>query len=76
MFLKKNEFDIIKKAVELLPRGEAFKNLNENEKKIILDADALLIDLLRKKKRNNAKTAAYIANKRKNNKNYARSKKQ
>ena len=55
---------------------KALSDAGKTEKQIIDDAAAVL-DALHEKRRNlNAKTAAYIAEKRKFNKNYARSKKQ
>lgn len=74
MFLTNAEFEAIKKALELLPHGEEFENLDNESKNIIVNADSTMIGLLKKKKSNNKKVAEYIADKRKSNKNYARSK--
>lgn len=74
MFLTNAEFEAIKKALELLPHGEKFENLDKESQNIIVNADSTMIGLLKKKKANNKKVAEYIADKRKNNKNYARSK--
>lgn len=54
----------------------AMKDEGITEKQIIDDAAAVLDALFEKRQKQNAKTAAYIAEKRKFNKNYARSKKQ
>lgn len=74
MFLTNAEFEAIKNALELLPHGEKFENLDKESQNIIVNADSTMIGLLKKKKANNKKVAEYIADKRKNNKNYARSK--
>lgn len=74
MFLKNEEFNTIVKALELLPHGEEFEKLNKENQDIIVNADSTMIGLLKKKKANNKKVAEYIAEKRKTNKNYARSK--
>lgn len=72
MYLTNEEFDAIKKALELLPHGKAFAILKEEAQDIITSADAVMVGLLKKKKTNNKKVAEYIADKRKSNKNYAR----
>lgn len=72
MYITKNDFNTLKKAIELLPHEEQFNNLTEDHKNIIIKADAVLIELLKKRKKDNKRQAAYIAEKRKNNKNYAR----
>ena len=75
MFLTKKEFEAIKKALELLPHGEEFERLDGEIQDIIINADATMVNLLKKKEASNKKTAEYIAEKRKINKAYARSKK-
>ena len=55
---------------------KALSDAGITEKQIIDDAAAVLDALHEKRKKHNAITAAYIAEKRKFNKNYARSKKQ
>lgn len=72
MYLTNKEFDTIEKALELLPRGNVFAGLSEEKQNIIVNADKVMVNLLKKKKANNKKVAEYIANKRKSNKNYAR----
>lgn len=72
MYLTNEEFNAIKKALELLPHGEKFNNLDKGSQDIIVNADTTMINLLKKKKANNKKVAEYIADKRKSNKNYAR----
>ena len=72
MYITKNDFNTLKNAVELLPHEKQFNNLTEEQKNIIIKADAVLIELLKKRKKDNKRQAAYIAEKRKTNKNYAR----
>lgn len=72
MYLTNEEFNAIKKALELLPHGNTFVVLSEEKQNIIVNADRVMVNLLKKKKANNKKVAEYIANKRKDNKNYAR----
>lgn len=72
MNITNSDFKAIEKALELLPHGEAFNDLSEDEQKTILTAEMIMIKLYRKKKANNKRVAEYIAEKRKTNKNYAR----
>lgn len=72
MYLTNEEFNAIKKALELLPHGEEFNNLSRENQDIIVNADKTMVGLLKKKKANNEKVSKYIADKRKTNKNYAR----
>lgn len=52
---------------------EIKNNMAENEDKILFSS--VLADVLERHKESNKKTSSYIAEKRKNNKNYARGKK-
>lgn len=72
MNITNRDFEILQKAIALLPHGEDFKNLNPDVQETIVNADMVLMELLRKKSMNNKRTALYIAEKRKSNKNYAR----
>lgn len=72
MNITNKEFDAIKKALDLLPKGVWFKGLSVETQRIIIDADVTMMNLLKKKERTNKRTAEYIAGKRKTNKNYAR----
>lgn len=74
MYLKNEEFDAIEKALSLLPHGEAFKELSAEQQSIIVKADTVMVGLLKKRKENNRRVSAYIAGKRKTDKNYARKK--
>ena len=76
MFLTNKDFKAIEKALELLPQGEAFKNLDKESQDIIVNASVTMVSLLKKKEKNNKRTAEYIAEKRKVNKNYARSRRE
>lgn len=76
MNMTNDDFKKIEKALMLLPQGEEFKALPKETQDIIVDANVVMVRLLKKKKTNNAKTANYIAEKRKLDKNYARSKKE
>lgn len=72
MNITNSDFEAIEKALKLLPHGEAFNALSDDEQKTIIDAEMTMIMLYRKKKANNKRVAEYIAEKRKTNKNYAR----
>ena len=74
MNITKNEFIIIENALKLLPHGDEFNSLSKEYQDIIVAADTVMMNLLKKKMTANEKTAKYIAEKRKGNKNYARSK--
>lgn len=73
-YIKVDEFDAILKALELLPSGDAFNALPKNQQDVICKADEIMIKLYRRQRDSNRKTAAYIAEKRKTDKNYARKK--
>lgn len=74
MNITNKDFDTIKKALELLPTGEEFNKLSKEHQNIIVNADTVMVNLLKKRRTNNERTSKYIAEKRKENKNYARSK--
>lgn len=72
MFITNKDFEAIKKALDLLPYGEEFNRLSKEKQSIIVNADTTMINLLKKKEKDNKRTSKYIADKRKTNKNYAR----
>ena len=74
MYITKEDFKVIEKALKLLPQGENFEALDKETQDIITTADVIMVNLLKKKKESNTKIAKYIADKRKTNKNYARKK--
>ena len=76
MNITNKQYEALKAAIYLLPSGDAFTALHKEEQDTIVAAQVVLIDLYRKKKASNKKTADYIANKRKTDKNYARSRKE
>lgn len=74
MWITNNDYEKISKAMELLPHGDTFDSLTEEEKQIIVDVDVIMVNLFKKKKADNERVAKYVAKKRKEDKNYARSK--
>ena len=72
MFITNEEFDVIKKAMMLLPQGKEFEALPTELQDVIIIADVTMMNLLEKKKRDNKRISEYVACKRKVNKNYAR----
>lgn len=72
MNITNKEFDAIKKALDLLPKCAGFDALRKESQDIIINADVVMMNLLKKRERDNKRTAEYIAGKRKVNKNYAR----
>ena len=70
------QYEVLKAAIYMLPSGDAFKALPKEEQETIMAAQVVLIDLACKKTADNKRTAAYIANRRKTDKNYARSRKE
>lgn len=72
MNITKEDFKKLKKAIELLPHEKNFKKLTKEHQEIITSADIVLVNLEKKRKKDNKRQAAYIAEKRKVNKNYAR----
>lgn len=75
MNITNKQYEALKAAIYLLPSGDAFTALPKEEQDTIVAAQVVLMDLYRKKKASNKKTADYIASRRKVDKNYARSKK-
>ena len=76
MNITNKQYEALKAAIYMLPSGDAFTALPKEEQDTIVAAQMVLMDLYRKKKASNKKTAAYIANRRKADKNYARSRKE
>lgn len=76
MNITNEQFKALEKALMLLPSGKDYLALTEEEQDTISSADAVMIALAKKRKAVNARTAAYVANKRKTDKNYARSRKE
>lgn len=74
MNITKADFDSIEKALMLLPQGEEFNALPQEKQDIIVNAHVVMVGLYKKRQTNNKRVAEYIANKRKNDKNYARPK--
>lgn len=71
MNITNSDFEIIKKAIALLPHGD---ELDVEKREIVHQADLVLCRLNEKRNRDNNRTAKYIAEKRKVDKTYARSK--
>lgn len=69
------DFSILEQAIMLLPQGEEFEALSTEKQHIIIEADIVLCKLIRKRKEDNKRIAEYIAERRKTDKNYARSRK-
>ena len=49
MNLTNKDFETIKKALELLPTGEEFNKLSKEHQDIIVNADTVMVNLLKKK---------------------------
>ena len=76
MWITNSQYEALNRAIYLLPSGDAFKALPKEEQETIMAAQVVLIDLARKKMADNKRVAAYIASKRKADKDYARSRKE
>ena len=72
MNMTSSDFEAIEKALNLLPSGEEFNKLDKQTQDTIINAYVVMVKLTQKRKKSNAKTAQYIADRRKTNKNYAR----
>ena len=77
MYIKKSEFEAIAKVIynqghHYTPEGKHFESLPDEMKEALYNADIALINVCKRNEIQNRKTADYIANKRKINKNYAR----
>lgn len=67
MNITNKDFEILKEAIDILKRV----NLPADDQKIVSSVSSVLANLEEKKKKNNKRIASYIADKRKNDKNYA-----
>ena len=72
MNVTNDDFNKIEKALQLLPEGDDLKKLPKAKQKIICEANKTMLKLIEKKEKLNEKTKNYIAEKRKTNKDYAR----
>ena len=72
MYITNADFKAIEMAIRLLPEGEEYLKLPKETQDIIRNADVTLMKLQKKKKADNERISAYIADKRKVDKNYAR----
>ncbi len=72
MNITNKDYETIKAIRDLLPKDEEFDSLSAIDQKKIIDFDVTLVNLYRKKKKDNERISSYIAEKRKINKNYAR----
>ena len=71
MNITNNDFKAIEAALQTIT-PERFKQYTPEEQNAVILASTTMVNLLKKKKANNKRTAEYIANKRVNDKNYAR----
>ena len=76
MFVTKEEFKTIENLANVLCTVWDFVAMPKELQDAITAYDMTLMHLIKKKKASNKKTAEYIAEKRKSDKNYARSKKE
>lgn len=74
MNITNSDFKTIEKALMLLPHGEEFEALTDEQQNIIVKADVTMVKLLKKKKKDVARQTKYINEKRSINKNYGRGK--
>lgn len=66
------QYERLKAVGRLLPCGKELQDLNRDDREIIYKYDQTMLELQDKRKRDNKRIASYIAEKRKDNKNYAR----
>lgn len=71
MNITNNDFKAIEAALQTIT-PERFNQYTKEEQNAVILASTTMVNLLKKKKANNKRTAEYIANKRVNDKNYAR----
>lgn len=71
MFLSKKQYDSIQEKLKEF-QGKDFEKLNHRQQLAIYDIADILGDVMDLHKKQNRKTADYINEKRKTNKNYAR----
>lgn len=68
MYLSIEDFRTIESALRTVKHD----SMTDEELQKVVNADCVLMKLLKQRKASNAKTASYIAEKRKKDKNYAR----
>lgn len=66
MYLTKEEFDAIDKALYMLPSGEEYKQLDKENQDIIVEADMSMINVLRREKKKQNKFPHLLIKKIKN----------
>ena len=71
MFLSKKQYDLIQEKLKEF-QGKDFEKLNHRQQLAIYDIADILGDVMDLHQKQNRKTADYINEKRKTNKNYAR----
>lgn len=68
MFITNNDYEILNKAIDLLETAD----LPKGSLQTVYSARSVMDGLRQKKEKDNKRIAAYIKDKRKENKNYAR----
>ena len=72
MFIKNDQYETLLRIRNLLPEGQAFLNLSKDDQDAIVKFECLLLSYRKEQKGRNKKTADYVAEKRKFDKNYGR----
>lgn len=72
MNMTNTDFKTIEEALKLLPHGEEFNKLPEETQNIIVKADVTMVNLLKKKKRDNKRIRDDLRKRRAENKAYGR----
>ena len=72
MFIKNEQYEILLRIRDLLPEGETFINLPKEDQEAIVKFESLLLEYRKEQRDRNTKIAAYVAEKRKTDKNFGR----
>lgn len=63
MYLTKEEFDAIEKALSMLPNGEKYKQLDKASQDIIVEADVSMLNVLKREREKSNKFPHLLINK-------------
>ena len=63
MYLTKEEFNAIEKALGMLPNGEEYKQLDKENQDIIVEADVSMLNVLKREREKSNKFPCLLINK-------------
>ena len=71
MYISNDQFAALESALNVIT-PDLFKTLSKTDQEKIVNGDVALLNIYKKKKKDNARQAKYVAERRKTNPNYGR----